>query len=170
MGSRIYGVLFFLFWLAISGTCTYLFTSGIHKEVQSGSSVWMYAILLFPASFVLIGVWGMVMSLRGHQGADGIKGRFGQTSKTELSKGSSIGGVLFGLPFFVAGAGIMIFMAIVPTVKSVMAMNWERVPARITESRMKTNHDSDGNTYKAIIKFEYRYQGQHYQSDSYDFL
>lgn len=170
MGGRITGVIFFLFWLGISGTITYLFSIGIHKEVQTGGSPWMYALLLFPLSFVLIGIWGMVMSLRGGGDSGGVSGRFGQTAKTELSKGTSLGGVLFGLPFFLAGMGVMIFMCIVPMVKSVLAMNWERIPATVTESRMKTNYDSDGNTYKAIIKFRYRYQGREYESDSYDFI
>ncbi|MCA9394233.1 MAG: DUF3592 domain-containing protein [Candidatus Omnitrophica bacterium] len=170
MGGRIAGIIFFVFWLGISGTVSYLFSTGIHKEVQNGASPWMYAILLFPISFVLIGIWGMVMSLRGGGDGGGISSRFQQTAKTELGKGTSLGGVLFGLPFFLAGMGIMIFMCIVPVVKSVLAMSWERIPATVTESQMKTNYDSDGNTYKAVIKFRYRYQGQEYESDSYDFI
>lgn len=170
MGARIGGIIFFLFWLGISGTITVIFSTGIHKEVQNGASPWMYAVLVFPLSFVLIGIWGMVMSVSGAGGAESVRDRFQPRSKTELSKGAGIGGVLFGLPFFLAGLGIMLFMSIVPMVKSVLAMSWERIPATVTESRMKTNYDSDGDTYKAIVQFRYRYQGQEYTSDTYDFV
>lgn len=147
----------------------YFFSIGIHKEVQGGASPWMYFILLFPLSFVGIGIWGIVMSVS--EGVNGdVAGRFQQRSKTELSKGSSIGGVLFGLPFFLAGMGILIFMSLVPATKSILAMNWERIPATVIESRMKTSHDSDGDTHKAIVKFRYRYEGMQYTSDTYDFI
>lgn len=164
------GFIFFLFWLCFSGALTAVFATGIHKEIHTkGASPWMYLILILPVCFVLIGVWGLVMSVKSGLEPDGGFERF--QSKTEVPRGGRIGAFLFGLPFFLAGVCVIIFFSLYPLVKSLNAMKWERVSAQILQSEIKTNYDSDdGNTYKPVIRFRYSYDGYTYESDKYDFM
>lgn len=163
-------IIFFLFWLCFSSALTAIFAFGIHKEIHTkGASPWMYLVLILPVCFVLIGIWGLVTSVRKKLDPDGGIDRF--QAKTEIPRGGRVGAFLFGLPFFLAGLCIMIFFSFVPTIQSLMAAKWERVPAEVTYSQIITNHDSDdGDTYKPDVRFRYSYDGYTYESKTYDFI
>lgn len=168
--TQIPSLLFFIFWLGFSSLLTIVFANGITKDIATkGTSPWTYLVLILPVCFVLIGIWGVVMSLRGGlDGNGGTADRF--QAKTEIPKGGRVGAFLFGLPFFLAGVCIMIFFCLVPVLKSLNAANWERVQAEVLKSEVKTNHDSDGNTYKPDVRFRYSYDGYTYESDKYSFI
>ncbi|MGE0269428.1 MAG: DUF3592 domain-containing protein [Candidatus Omnitrophota bacterium] len=162
--------IFFTIWLSFSCVLTVLFAKGITKDIAAkGTSPWTYLVLILPVCFVLIGIWGLVMSVRGGINSDGGgAGRF--QAKTEVPRGGRIGAFLFGLPFFLVGVCVMIFFCVVPVVKSLNAAAWERVEAQVLKSEVKTNHDSDGNTYKPDVRFRYSYDGYTYESDKYSFI
>lgn len=165
--TQIPAFLFSLIWLAFSMALTGIFTYGVHQEVQQkGGSPWLYAVLLFPLCFVMIGLWMLVVSFREKTDSAG-EGRF--QAKTEIPKSGVVGAFLFALPFFLSGLAVMIFFSIVPVVKTIQAMNWENVPAEVIYSEIKTNEDSDGDTYKPDVHFRYSYDGYTYESDTYDF-
>lgn len=179
--SRLIGSFFFIFWLGISGTVTFMFSKGIHESVQNGATPWMYAILLFPACFVTIGIWGIVTTwtdssennnnLLNNSNSNKFTSLNNKNkSKTEYAKSTSIGAFLFGLPFLLPGLGIMIFLAIIPTIKTALSYQWVEVPAKIISSGIKTNHNSDGNTHELKVRYQYEYKGLTYFSDKYDFM
>jgi len=171
--DKIYGAFFFLIWLGISGGITFLFGKGVLEEIQRGGSPWMGFILLFPLCFVMIGVWGLITSLKPEdpEPSPNLPGfPKQQKSKTEFEKSTAIGAFLFGLPFFLAGMGVIIFLSLVPTARTLMAYQWAPVPAKIISNTVKTNHDADGNTYKADVTFEYSYDLQTYTAKTYDFM
>jgi len=172
VAAKFSGVIFSLFWLGISGTIAVFFGQGIFKEVQTGASPWMFLILLFPLCFILIGLWILYVSLKVDEEKQipGISSSSQKTkSKTEFEKSTSIGAFLFGLPFFLAGVGVMVFFSIAPTIRTLMSYQWHEVSARIISSNVKTNSSSDGNSYKIQVQFEYTYGDHRYVSDTYDF-
>lgn len=164
--TQISGLVFSLIWLAISGGLVVIFTIGVYQEVQKGGSIWWATVLLFPLCFVMIGLWILFASFQKNIDGEGDN-RF--QAKTEIPRSGAIGAFLFGLPFFLAGVCVMIFFSIVPTVKTIQAMNWERVPAEVIHSQVETHEDSDGDTYKTDVRFRYSYDGYMYESDTYDF-
>lgn len=97
-------------------------------------------------------------------------GSYGRRSRrsggNELSGGC---GVLFGLAFLLPGLAVMYFLSIRPLLKIQDAKSWERVPAVVLSSRVKT-HSGDSTTYSVDITFEYEVNGQTFQSDRYNFV
>lgn len=91
--------------------------------------------------------------------------------RNSSSKGSSIGArlftVLFGLPFFGAGAFFMWIGGIQPLVEVVRSQSWGEVPCRILSSEVESHSSSDGTTYSVEISFTYEWLGQTYTSDRY---
>ncbi len=91
------------------------------------------------------------------------------SEKSQNSLGGCVG-LAFGSIFAAAGTAFLVFMFIIPTLKSRAAQNWETADCKILSSRVKTHHDSDGNTYSAEISYEYVVDGQRFESDQYSFL
>ena len=77
--------------------------------------------------------------------------------------------ILFGLPFFGAGAAILWFLVINPIIQKSQSDNWVKTPCLITKSELKINSDSDGSTYRPEIHYSYHYNGQKYTSEQVDF-
>ncbi|MGK7944802.1 MAG: DUF3592 domain-containing protein [Microcystaceae cyanobacterium] len=74
--------------------------------------------------------------------------------------------VLVVVGIFVAvGAGLM--LSGFHQIKLAHASHrWPTASGQITHSQVQINSDSDGTTYKPIIKFSYRYQGRNLTSDN----
>jgi hypothetical protein len=85
------------------------------------------------------------------------------------SGGRSIGGFLFGLPFFLMGAFFCWMGGLQPLVKIVDSGSWPEVPCVITHSEVESNYSSDGTTYRVKIQFRYSYQGREYSGGAFDF-
>ncbi len=85
------------------------------------------------------------------------------------SKRFSVIGVLFGLPFFLAGAGFLWFGALKPILLAAESRSWPEVPCRIFSSQVISHRDSDGDTHKVVITFAYRFGARDYRGGSYNF-
>lgn len=78
--------------------------------------------------------------------------------------------VLFGLPFLLAGLGIVYFLGIRPFANLHASQQWVETPARVVSSEVRTHRDSDSTTYSVDINYTYEWEGETYHSDRYDFL
>lgn len=77
--------------------------------------------------------------------------------------------ILFGIPFFAAGAFMLWTLVFSPLLQLSKSMGWVEAPCEITKSELKVNSDSDGNTYRPIIHYVYEFRGQMYESERVDF-
>jgi hypothetical protein len=67
--------------------------------------------------------------------------------------------VLFALPF--AGAGLFVmFLGVRMVWGWYEASSWVETPARIIQTDLEVNSDSDGSTYKAVASYEYTWEGR----------
>ena len=72
---------------------------------------------------------------------------------------------LFGLLFFAVGAGFLL-LSVVPNLWDALRMrDWVQVPAKVVAVDLKTNDSDDSTTYKVTARFEYDYNGHHYNSE-----
>lgn len=74
--------------------------------------------------------------------------------------------VLFGLPFFGAGVGMLWFLTADPVNNGLASKNWPKVACEVIHSKLDSS--SDGDTYRVDIQTSYSYQGRDYDSGSYD--
>ncbi len=72
------------------------------------------------------------------------------------------------LIFKIVGIGGLAY-SIVTALMSISAKSWIPCPARILNSRMIEDCDSDGCTYEAKISYEYTYRAKDYQSSKIGF-
>jgi len=126
-------------------------------------------IVLFPLIFVAvggIGIWAM-WRRRTPQDDDAAKPI---SSRDKDSKpGRLIMGAFFGV-FLLAGCGAAYALFVGPVLQIFAARNWTQVPCEIVSSRVKTNSDSDGNTYSVDIVYRYTYHDRTYTSNQYHFM
>lgn len=78
--------------------------------------------------------------------------------------------VVFGLVFLLPGLGISWFLGVSPMLKTRAAQNWERAPAEVLSSRVRTHRGSDSTTYSIEIKYRYEWEGQTHEGERYDFV
>lgn len=79
--------------------------------------------------------------------------------------------MLFGLPFFLAGAFVFYMTVLAPWLSSQAAASWVATPCRIIHSEVTESRDSDGDrTYGVDIRFRYRFAEKAYESDRYWFI
>ena len=77
--------------------------------------------------------------------------------------------VLFGLPFLLAGLGV-IFLGLKPVYLSYQAKNWSQVEAKILSTELDKNRDSDGGTtYEVKARYSYTYQASDYEGNQVNF-
>lgn len=76
---------------------------------------------------------------------------------------------LFGLIFFLAGSTLFTFMFLIPMWQASQASDWPKTVATITGSRIERFSDSDGDSFKPIIEFNYQVEGQAFSNDRYSF-
>ncbi|XAL98482.1 DUF3592 domain-containing protein [Phycisphaeraceae bacterium D3-23] len=95
-----------------------------------------------------------------------------QQALSDRATGKRSGGcalVLFGLVFFLAGLGTLVWMAVIPLSKVAAARSWQPVPCAVVSSQVTTHSDSDGTTYGIELVYEYEFGGQTYTSDRRSF-
>jgi hypothetical protein len=92
-------------------------------------------------------------------------------STTSNAKGcSTVGGILFGGIFFVAG-GLFFWMVVInPVVLWIKAASWPVTEATITKATIEENHDSEGSSYRAAFTYDYTVAGKPYSNDRYGLL
>ena len=111
------------------------------------------------------------MSTRVKVGGGGLHRRSGPRSRGASHEFSPMGLVLFGLVFLVPGLLLSWFLGVRPLLMCLQArQNWERVPAEVTESSVRTHRGSDSTTYSIEISYTYEWEGQQLSGDRYDFM
>lgn len=97
-------------------------------------------------------------------------------SVTSLGSGRAVGKgtgcfvMLFAVPFFCAGMGVLFFFALRPLYLTNQAKGWEEVQAIVTASEVRSSRSSDGTTYNLHLVYQYTYENRQYESDRYDFV
>lgn len=136
-------------------------------------SAWFAFFILIPLVFAVIGLGGIIFSLKS------LTGKKEESKPEPLSeRGASEGvtqfgrlaGVLFGGIFFLAGLGFMIPFFILPLMKISGSSSWEEEPCKVIHSRVASHRSDDGTTYSIDILFEYEVEGKTYRSNAYDFF
>ena len=94
-------------------------------------------------------------------------------SKSRGSKNPNAMGCLitfiFGGVFAAVGTGMFIFFTVLPLWHIFEARSWAQTPCTITHSQVKTNPDSDGDTYEIDIRYTYEFKGKTYRGETYRF-
>ena len=57
----------------------------------------------------------------------------------------------------------------VPVYRICQAKQWRLTPCTILESRLESSSDSDGTTYRFLVRYEYVFDGRKYVGDRYNF-
>ena len=71
----------------------------------------------------------------------------------------------FGFIFFAAGTFFFWMTFLAPLIESYQAKSWPSAKCKITHSKVKVHADSDGNSYKPIVKFEFTVDGINFKGD-----
>ncbi|MFO1423550.1 MAG: DUF3592 domain-containing protein [Candidatus Competibacteraceae bacterium] len=77
---------------------------------------------------------------------------------------STIGFTLFISIFFVVGFGILGY-GIYSLHASKQAKNWPTAEGKITTCELKESSDSDGTTYRAVVRYSYAVAGRSYEGN-----
>lgn len=79
--------------------------------------------------------------------------------------------ILFSLPFILVGAGVLIWLAILPLFDVMSAKNWVAVPAHIELAEVITHpgDDDSGESYSLRVSYTYSYNENYYRSTRYGF-
>jgi hypothetical protein len=125
-------------------------------------------IVLFPLIFVAIGGIGIWSMWRRTTKADVGEDKPISSRSKNTRMGRLVMASFFGV-FLLVGCGVTYAIFVGPMLKIPAARNWTQVPCEIVSSRVKTNSDSDGNTYRVDVVYRYTYQGRTYTSNRYHF-
>ena len=68
--------------------------------------------------------------------------------------------VLLGLPFFLAGLGVLVLSPLDTLRLHYVSTGWERVPAYLTHVNVERKRSDDGTTYRVVARYEYVFAGQ----------
>lgn len=75
----------------------------------------------------------------------------------------------FGFIFFAAGVFFLWLAFLAPLLESYQAESWPSTKCEIVHSKVKVNRDSEGDSYKPIVKFQFAVDGINYTSDRQSF-
>lgn len=76
---------------------------------------------------------------------------------------------LFGMVFFCAGVGVLIFTLLIPWLSSRASQNWSEVPCKIVASRVEIHRGDESTSYSVEAKYTYEVDQQTFTSQRYDF-
>jgi hypothetical protein len=77
---------------------------------------------------------------------------------------------LFFAVFLVAGLALAWGTSLRPLLGILRASGWERTPCVVLGSRVDVREDSDGDTYKAVVRYAWVRDGRRFESERYDFF
>jgi len=73
--------------------------------------------------------------------------------------------VVFGLVFFLVGAGFLV-MSVIPTLHDGWQMqSWFSVQGRMLSADLRVNRSDDSTTYQAVGRYAYEVGGRHFEND-----
>ncbi len=76
----------------------------------------------------------------------------------------------FCLVFFLAGSAMLYFMTIRPLAGVAGSSDWKETPCTVLSSEIEVNEDTEGDTYQAVIKYEYAVNNKRHEGDRYSFM
>jgi hypothetical protein len=121
------------------------------------------AFLLLPMVFIVIGGGGIYFTLRPHSASPSSSSIRGKRHLGPLGAAA-----LFSVFLF---AGIGVSFATTPMLLEYFdSRTWVPTPARVESSRVQSNTDSDGTTYRVDILYKYEFDGREYGSNRYGFF
>jgi hypothetical protein len=71
--------------------------------------------------------------------------------------------VVFGSIFTIAGLAVLAFAGIWPLLNWYQGLSWVDAPCTIDSASIRTNQDSDGDTYSPEVSYTYQWKGDNYQ-------
>lgn len=81
----------------------------------------------------------------------------------------TVGIMLFGSVFFIAGVCMLAFGILVPWLSSRAATDWRQVPCEIISSEVRRHDGDDSVSYSVEIEYQYEFDNQTFESSRYDF-
>lgn len=155
-----------------SATC-YVNPENPEESALMTESVWFAFFIIIPLIFAVIGLGGIIFSLKSLTGKKQEK-KSEPLSERGASKNVTIvgrlAGVMFGGVFFLAGLGFLFPFFILPVTRISGSSSWEEVPCKVIHSRVQSHRSDDGTTYSIDILYEYEIEGKIYRSNAYDFI
>tara|TARA_R110002073_G_scaffold336505_1_gene534241 strand:- start:34362 stop:36050 length:1689 start_codon:yes stop_codon:yes gene_type:complete len=70
--------------------------------------------------------------------------------------------IWFGIPFLLAGLGVIIFGPLATFYEHFNSSEWERVPVHLSDIRVESHQGDDSTTYSIEANYSYQYRGQRY--------
>ena len=77
---------------------------------------------------------------------------------------------IFGTVFVLVGLPLLWVVAIQPLKDIARAKHWEKAPAIVETSKVRTHSGDDGDTYSIAIRYRYTYKSRSYMSERYSFF
>lgn len=78
-------------------------------------------------------------------------------------KQNKSGGIIwFGIPFLLAGLGVIVFGPLATFYEHFNSRDWARVPVQLSDVRVESHQGDDSTTYSIEAHYDYQYRGQHY--------
>ncbi|MBN2163908.1 MAG: DUF3592 domain-containing protein [Pontiellaceae bacterium] len=190
-GGGLFMVVFGIGFMSMPGTFALSMIKDFLASLKKGDANWMMLLpVAFLSIFVMAGISVMVQGVR--LLASGRISRKDETIESMLSRKSEtlperslpdepppkrkneIGGkvfaVLFCSVFILIGAGLSYALTVKPLLAVQRSKGWDRAPAVVLSSSVKTHSDSDGDTYSVEIQYAYDVQQQHYEGNRYSFF
>ncbi len=78
--------------------------------------------------------------------------------------------IVFGSIFLLVGLGTFWGLLVWPMLQAFSARNWPEAPCVILASAVKTNRDSDGDTYSPELRYRFPMDGKDLESTRYGFM
>ncbi len=78
--------------------------------------------------------------------------------------------IVFGSIFLLVGLGTFWGLFVGPMLQAFSARNWPEAPCVILASEVKTNRDSDGDTYSPELRYRFPMDGKDLESTRYGFM
>lgn len=84
-------------------------------------------------------------------------------SATKIKRSWSL--ALFGLPFFLGGAGFL-FLSVLPTLYEGWQMqSWQSAQANLIDARLDASHSDNSTSYQVIARYQYEVLAQRFEND-----
>ncbi len=139
------------------------------------ANLWRGFLIFIPLMFVAIG-GGSLYMVHGREGTSAAQPA--GTPSSSLGKAKAAGGpikvavgmlILFGA-FFLFGFGMFIPFFVWPALQVAEARFWTPVPCEIISSGVESHAGDDSTTYSVEALYRYRFAGQDYTSNRYQFM
>ncbi len=124
-------------------------------------------VFFFPLIFVAIGAGGIYFTWCKQPAEEARPIAAGAAGKRGTGKYGMA--ALFAV-FTLVGAGMLYPLGIRPIARTIDAKSWITTPCRVLRAEVRSHDSDDGTTYSIYILYQYRFNGQTYKSDRYDFI